>query len=417
MKTIVIILLSIISFTSVNCQTGRIKAWAGDIDHLLARIKEQHYVYRNKELPPAMVRRAEELKAHAVEYSDERMLIELQGLMYHLGDGHSYILPLGAQVVQSRFLPLHFYEFSDGIFVIDADDANARLIGMKIRSIANVEPEKILRDMVTFISQDNANGAKWIGPVFMRSRGLLERYGLAKGAESAVIRFEDRQGKIIETAVPFVVPSNFRGIPKMVPGKNTPADKIPLYLANIGDSFWFRHLPENKAVYFQFNQVMNKENETLSSFSIRLDAELKAKNPSLLIVDVRHNNGGNGDLTPPLVTVLKEYESSQKGKIVIITGRNTFSAAQIFISHMDKETNAVFAGEPSSSKPNFVGEENEVVLPYSGARGSISNRYHENIPGDTRKWIAPELEVPLSSKNYFENRDPVLEAVLRKYSR
>ena len=132
---------------------------------------------------------------------------------------------------------------------------------------------------------------------------------------------------------------------------------------------------------------------------------------------MRHNNGGNGDLTPPLIRALKEFERADKGRIVIITGRNTFSAAQIFISRVESGMTAVFAGEPSSSKPNFVGEENEVILPYSGARGSISNRYHENIPGDTREWIVPKLAIELSSTDYFGNRDRVLEAVLAQYSK
>ena len=97
---------------------------------------------------------------------------------------------------------------------------------------------------------------------------------------------------------------------------------------------------------------------------------------------------------------------------IIPVGRNTFSAAQNFIAQIDKRTRAVFVGEPSSSKPNFVGEENEVVLPWSGAVGSISNRYHENIPGDTRPWIPIDIPVELSSADYFGGKDPVLTAAL-----
>jgi hypothetical protein len=97
--------------------------------------------------------------------------------------------------------------------------------------------------------------------------------------------------------------------------------------------------------------------------------------------------------------------------------RYTFSAAQIFIAQVNRHTRTVFAGEPSSSKPNFVGEENQIVLPWSGAIGSISNRYHESIPGDNRSWIEPEIKVELSSKDYFANRDPALEAILKRYQK
>ena len=118
----------------------------------------------------------------------------------------------------------------------------------------------------------------------------------------------------------------------------------------------------------------------------------------------------------PLVRVLKDFSMDTTKKLIIITGRNTFSAAQIFISQVARETTALFAGEPSSSSPNFVGEENGFELPWSGAIGSISNRYHENIPGDKRKWIEPGIKMELSSKDYFMNTDPVLEAVLNQFN-
>ena len=136
--------------------------------------------------------------------------------------------------------------------------------------------------------------------------------------------------------------------------------------------------------------------------------------PTLFIIDVRHNNGGNLELLPPLVDVIKKFENINPGsKIVVISGRNTFSAAQVFISLLNKDTHALFAGEPSSSSPNFVGEGNYISLPYSGAMGSISNKYHETIPGDKRKWIEPVYPVTLSSTAYFKNQDPVMEFIFK----
>jgi hypothetical protein len=169
-------------------------------------------------------------------------------------------------------------------------------------------------------------------------------------------------------------------------------------------------------LYVQSNQVVNGPDESLAAFALRLEAALGEQPPKLLVVDVRHNNGGSAELLPPLVGVLKAFERKQPAaRLVVLTGRNTFSAAQIFISQLDRETRAVFAGEMSSSKPNFVGEENGIVLPWSKASGSISNRYHESIPGDHREGIDPELKVELSSADYFGNRDVLLEAVRRTY--
>ena len=189
----------------------------------------------------------------------------------------------------------------------------------------------------------------------------------------------------------------------------------PLYLRRVVEPYWFERLDDG-TLYVQFNQVVNTPGESLAAFARRLDGALGDRRPKLLVVDVRHNNGGNAELLPPLVGVLKAFEARPPvAKLVVLTGRNTFSAAQIFIAQVDRETKAVFAGEMSSSKPNFVGEENGIVLPWSKASGSISNRYHESIPGDLRQGIEPELKLGLSSADYFGNRDVLLEAVRRAY--
>jgi hypothetical protein len=163
---------------------------------------------------------------------------------------------------------------------------------------------------------------------------------------------------------------------------------------------------------------MDSPRETLATFAERLSRVLSEAKPSAVIVDVRHNNGGNLMLLPPLITAFREYEAAQpRGQIYVLMGRNTFSAAQFFLGVMDSQTQAIFAGEPSSSRPNFVGEESEVMLPWSGAIGSISDEYHESIPGDKREWIAPEIPYVLSSADYFANRDPLLEKVLADIAR
>jgi hypothetical protein len=203
-----------------------------------------------------------------------------------------------------------------------------------------------------------------------------------------------------------------RGIPKLPASKVPGVPPAPLYLRNIAQNFWIAPLGDS-ALYVQFNQVTDAPDETLAAFAVRLAAAVRDRPPRTLIIDVRHNNGGNLNLLTPLVTTLRNYESSRRdARIYVLMGRNTFSAAQFFLGRMDRETNARFAGEPSSSRPNFVGEETPVQLPWSGGVGSISDRYHESIPGDTREWIAPVIRYNPSARDYFANKDSLLDLVL-----
>jgi hypothetical protein len=392
----------------------RIKGWQSDIDSLLTIMKTQHYVYRSKPLPKQLLIKAADLKTKVAGFSDERMLLELERLAYYMHDGHSYILPV-ARKVQTVYMPIQFYLFSDGVYIIDADEPYKNLIGCKVLSIHGVGIDRLVNDMNGYVHQDNQYTVKWFAPSILRFRGIYELYGLAPGAADISLNLVDQNKNNMTRKVSFIPANDFHGIPKLFSSRLANNSSVPLYLSQVQNNFWFTHLLDHKQIYFQFNQVEDKENESLASFGKRLDSILQTEKPRLLIIDVRHNNGGNLDLLKPLIDGLKHFEQENPtSKMIIITGRNTFSAAQVFISLMNKDTHALFAGEPSSSSPNFVGEGNYILLPWSGAMGSISNKYHESIPGDHRQWIAPDFPVTLSSQAYFNNQDPVMELILKK---
>ncbi len=188
---------------------------------------------------------------------------------------------------------------------------------------------------------------------------------------------------------------------------------VPLYLQSVDDNYWYREVSDLDAVYAQFNQVRDKPGDPIEAFAGRLTDELERTGAHHLILDLRHNNGGNNSLIWPLIRTLVHFEkSSPLNRLFVVTGRNTFSACQNFLNFIERTTNPVVVGEPSSSKPNFTGEETEVVLPYTGLNMSISTRnWQDSFPGDRRRWIAPDVPVELSSADYFANRDPALEAI------
>jgi hypothetical protein len=193
------------------------------------------------------------------------------------------------------------------------------------------------------------------------------------------------------------------------------AEKTPLYLRRIDENYWLQLLAEERALYFQFNQVRDADSgPALAQFADSLRRTLLDNDVRALIVDVRHNNGGNNGLLRPLVQMFIWWEQDRPGRqIFMITGRNTFSAAQNFINRVERWTDAVFVGEPSSSRPNFAGEETNLLLPHSRVRGSISNRYWQDSDQDDRRpWIAPDMPVGFTSEDYFGGNDPALGAIL-----
>jgi hypothetical protein len=133
-----------------------------------------------------------------------------------------------------------------------------------------------------------------------------------------------------------------------------------------------------------------------------------------LIIDLRRNAGGNTFLHRPLLLgLIRNEKINQRGKLFVIIGRNTFSAAMNASTMIEDYTNAIFVGEPTGASPNFVGETTLVTLPHSQLQFSISDLYWQTSwPMDHRHWIAPRLYIPPSFAAYRINRDPALEAIL-----
>ena len=399
------------SVAAASAPVDRVSGWKSDIAFWLEQLRKQHYVYKSKPLPSALVKGADDLTRNSPKFSDERMLFEMQRLAAYIGDGHTYVLPLAAEHVPGSVIPLRFYLFSDGLFVIDATNGNEQLIGSKLISIGRTSSAVLLQRMKPAISSDNPFAYRWIGPPFLNLRGAIEAIADGITSDSIPVTLRDRAGRVHKLKFASGPPPRMQGVPKLMSSKLPGAPSVPIWLQQVGTNFWMSPLSDG-SLYVQFNQVMDVETHTLRQAGTELGKELMAKRPTRVILDVRHNNGGNSYLYPPIIDALIAWESVvPAGKLYVLTGRNTFSAAQNFIAQLDRRTRAIFVGEPSSSKPNFVGEENDLVLPWSGAIVSISNRYHENIPGDKREWIEPDIRVDLSSADYFANRDPVLERI------
>jgi hypothetical protein len=414
-----IVALSVLVVGSARVEAGslrtqdRIEGWYSDLDRWLEAVERDHYVWHEKGLPDELLTQAQWLREHIPELSDQRILLELNRVSVFAGDGHTSVSPFATRF-ETTALPLRFYFFADGVFVIDASPGFEQRIGSQVLAIGGTDANELLPRLRDYVCRDNDQGARWSGPTLLRLTGTLE--AIAEGIEPAripvTLRTPAGEVTVVEFQPAREAPSS--GTPKLVPSRLPDAPPPPMYLQDVARSHWFRKLDE-RTLYAQINQIVNAPEQTFSTFAEQLGTALTEQKPARLVIDLRHNNGGDASLLGPMMRALKEYEHSRSGaEIVVLMGRNTFSAAQVFLAQIDRDTGALFAGEPSSSRPNFVGETNVVRLPWSGGSANISNRYHETIPGDTREFIPPDLPFEISSKDYFANRDPLLELVLAR---
>ena len=390
---------------------SRDERWRFDLSVLAIETKRMHRNLYHTMTPEAFANAVQVLDERIPELTDEQILVEMQRIIAMISDGHSGVRTTSKKLTVPR-IPLRFYLFSDGMYVIDATEPYKQWIGSEVIKIADHPTAEALEATEAIVSRDNPMGIKAAGPVYLRMPHVLRSLGLSEDSRYVPLVLRDRAGE--EHAIN-VEPAPAEFSRHLVPSQLKEAPPAPLHLKDTSNPYWLEHLADEKTIYVQFNSVRDKRDEPLAEFSRRLRELLGANDVQTLIVDVRHNGGGNTYLTIPFLRTLIYFETSRNdAQLYVIIGRATFSACQNFVTDVERLTDAVFVGEPTGSRPNSYGESTNVILPFSGVRASISSlRWQHGYPTDARIWIAPDIPAELSSRDYFANRDPALEALLR----
>lgn len=396
---------------------SREDGWRMDLDYLTKRVAETHYA------PFEHISRAEwdqeiaRIKAAVVEMKDHEIVVALMQLIVRIGDGHTVMGSPREGKLAFHILPLEFYDFKDGLYVRAAHPDYARLVGMRVVRVGSLSAKDALERVANVAQRDNAQQIRWMAPRYMTRIEVLDALGVSKGLESADITVADAKGKELRMtvkAVPISVLRDHAGNPPhwidMAPSVNP----LPLWKRDPHRFFTLDYLDDSNLVYANFRAVLDDSAQTLEDFGLKTVQMVEDKKARALVLDVRLNNGGNNFLGRVFFEYILASDALYgDAKLFVITSRETFSACQNFCNWLDRSTGALFVGEPTGSRPNFVGEGNTIILPYTGLLANASSRYwQDSVSEDMRTWIAPDLEAEMTSDDYRSNRDPAFAAIL-----
>ena len=94
--------------------------------------------------------------------------------------------------------------------------------------------------------------------------------------------------------------------------------------------------------------------------------------------------------------MLQDPAIDRPGRLIVLIGRLTFSAAANFATDLERTTGARFAGEAMGGSPNLYGDVRRVDLPYGGQAVFVATRYYvKSTADDPRITIEPDLPVAL----------------------
>jgi tetratricopeptide (TPR) repeat protein len=406
---------------------SRTEGWRADLKFLAGEIRRRAYAPFAEVSEQEFAAAVASLSDQVPELSDFQIIAGIMRLLRPLGDGHAFVIPDEEDLETRRALPVKFYQFTEGVFVTAASSQYRELLGAQLVRFGDRDLDGALAEIEPLVSRDNPQQVTWIGTELLRWTPLMHALGLVAAPGRAELTVRLASGSTKEVCVESVAvgkqdypspapppsptrprPAGWTSLPDTLPGP------MPLYLRNCDVSYWFEYLADSSTVYFQFNGVGDEPPESLAAFCERLFTFIDGHQVDRLVIDLRWNGGGNTYLVQPLLhRLVGSRKINQRGSLYVIVGRGTFSAAQNTSTAIERETNAIFVGEPSGSRPNFIGETIPFTLPYSKAMVNVADLYWQTSwPMDHRPWIAPDLYAPPSFEAYSHNLDPAMEAIL-----
>lgn len=389
--------------------------WQEDISYLLDNLGKVHVNPYHTASKTNIELALNDLKGKVPRLGENEILARIAEAVAMIGDGHSAINIFnfhnnGNSAYPFHVFPLKLYVFSDGLFVLDGDPHYKELFGKRVSKFNGRNINEVTGMIGKLVPGDNEFSLKNNLPAYLVVSEFLNGMGIIENSNELKVTALSNDG--IETNVTV----NAAEMKNVHHGHGTGSDKsLPLYMRNSEKNYWYEYLPESKTLYINYRRVLIDPADSLRNFCKRLEDFVNTAEINRTIIDIRNNDGGNNGTCQPFVNMISRNQKiNSKGKLFIITGRQTFSAASYLLTKLEFNTAAILAGEPTGASPNHYGDNKPLVLPNSKLEVRLSSIFWENsFAGDKRKSTEPQLAVEMTSQDYFSGRDPVLDAILK----
>lgn len=399
-------------------------AWRDDLRALIGAIRHLH-PEPDWRVPAARLDSAvADLDAAIPDLPAHRIVVEFARIAAMIGDGHTSLPLYFAPGVDFHVLPYRLGIYEEGLFVEAADRSIEGIVGGRVLAIGGVPVDEAMHRVIPLVSRDNDNWIAAVAPHLLNRMEVLHALGLARDLGSVELTVVV-DGRTVRRAVeplaerrpmPYGIPFLARLSHDWVDAREAAGVPMPLHQQHFDSIYGWRYLPEHDLLYVKFDQVQNRAHGP-SALAVFREAMAFAREhaPERTVIDVRNNTGGEGGILSPIVReIVRTREIDEPGRLFVVIGRRTFSAAQDFVAQLERYTSAVLVGEPSSAFYNGYAGHVSATLPNSGIVVNVSPDYYQMgaFPRDRRRQATPRIAAVPTFADYVAGRDPALEAIV-----
>jgi len=349
------------------------------------------------------------LAAEADAMTPEAYLMGLMARLAWFHDGHTTMYVDGRAGPASMIkapgfdltLPIAATPFFDGLYVTAAKGEGASLLGARIARVDGVAIEEILRSFAAMWPGNNPTRAHHDADLILRPAVLRGARLTRPAGVSAPVTVEAEIGGSLAKAVLIPRPDAREALVPL------PRKPFPVETWRPGPVPNFVHA-EGRVLVIAFDRLFASKDSILAFVR---EAFAAMEDPAIerVLLDLRRNDGGDNRMGEGLRKHLERSRFNRPGGLYVLIGPHTFSAAQNLTSRIERETWAVFVGEPSGGAPNHQGD----ARPFQGDGFSAfvsTLPWFDSHPYDKRIWTMPDVMVPLRFADWTAGRDQAMEA-------
>ncbi len=416
--------------------------WLQDIDELVAKIEQYHPDPYHHYPQQQFYHEVRSIKDSINNEKPVTTTMAMMQLVSKLRDRHTVLHPLDPNGFND-WLPIYIYSFEDGFYVVSTLEKYQNLLGKKLISINGTDISDIFELTTDLHPSDNDIG-RTQNTYYLSSMQVLEVLGIADALSAVTVTYKDANDSLANLEVTSInIPFNlneslfwgemygpmdeahydqytmaFQNLKLSEWRNKSLAEKqgIPQFLRH-RRGYWYEYIADKNAMYVAINYSTHNGRNGFDSFRAFLDEVfglVDQKPIDKFILDIRFNPGGDGSTTLPLVhEIIKRDKINQYGKLFTLTGRKTYSAAQMIYAEMLKHTNTLLVGEPAGAPVNGYGDPGTFSLSNSGMQLHISTLYWQmGHPADDSWLQVVDLPFVFSGKEYVAGQDRALNYLL-----
>jgi hypothetical protein len=403
--------------------------WRADLAFLDTTIRDVH--------PAPFHRVAEADYAKAVSALDRaiptltprQIAVRIAAIISLLNDGHSRMVLDNPLFPRAQAFPVRIDRFADGIRVVAVTPASRALLGARVIRFGALDATAAWDSLAAIASGDNVF-SRWAAvPRAATIPVLLDALGISPAESLALVAVSDKGDTVRMTIAPATASDDHLLFSASWNGPagatasiaHTGAD-APLSERHRRDMYWY--VVQGRRLYAQVNAVGNAQDSvhldgrvakvSFAEFTDSVLARLDSGGIERMVLDLRYNDGGNNGLVKAMVAGLAARPSiNQRGRLFVVTGRTTYSAAMNFTSLLEDRTAALFVGESPGGSPRHYGDATRFGLPNSRLSFQVSTlRWEIGVqPTDVRQVMEPDLSAPPTASALAAGRDVAMEAI------